>query len=170
MTEILTPVETTRPAGSTSTTARPVRSRFRPHPADVAAVVFYVGLAAFVLARQWKHLGTGYLVRSGQDQTMWEWFFAVAARSLVHLENPLSSDLQNYPLGVNLMGNTAMFGISIPLAPVTLLFGPNVTFTLALTLGLSGTAIAWYWVFSRHVVSSRLAAAVGGGLCGFAPA
>ncbi|PBC45731.1 glycosyl transferase [Rhodococcus sp. ACS1] len=170
MTEILTPVETTRPAGSTSTTARPVRSRFRPHPADVAAVVFYVGLAAFVLARQWKHLGTGYLVRSGQDQTMWEWFFAVAARSLVRLENPLSSDLQNYPLGVNLMGNTAMFGISIPLAPVTLLFGPNVTFTLALTLGLSGTAIAWYWVFSRHVVSSRLAAAVGGGLCGFAPA
>ncbi|RZK96094.1 MAG: glycosyl transferase [Rhodococcus sp. (in: high G+C Gram-positive bacteria)] len=170
MTEILTQVETTRPAESTSTTARPLRSRIRPHPADAAAVVFYVGLAAFVLARQWKHLGTGYLVRSGQDQTMWEWFFAVAARSLVHLENPLSSDLQNYPLGVNLMGNTAMFGISIPLAPVTLLFGPNVTFTLALTLGLSGTAIAWYWVFSRHVVSSRFAAVVGGGLCGFAPA
>ncbi|TQC50680.1 glycosyl transferase [Rhodococcus sp. WS4] len=170
MTEILTQVETTRPAESTSTTARPLRSRIRPHPADAAAVIFYVGLAVFVLARQWKHLGTGYLVRSGQDQTMWEWFFAVAARSLVHLENPLSSDLQNYPLGVNLMGNTAMFGISIPLAPVTLLFGPNVTFTLALTLGLSGTAIAWYWVFSRHVVSSRFAAAVGGGLCGFAPA
>ncbi|MFC9550747.1 glycosyl transferase [Rhodococcus sp. NPDC056960] len=170
MTEILTQVETTRPAETTSTTARPLRSRLRPHPADAAAVVFYAGLAVFVLVRQWKHLGTGYLVRSGQDQTMWEWFFAVAARSLVHLENPLSSDLQNYPLGVNLMGNTAMFGISIPLSPVTLLFGPTVTFTLALTLGLSGTAIAWYWVFSRHVVSSRFAAAVGGGLCGFAPA
>ncbi|WP_072689131.1 glycosyl transferase [Rhodococcus marinonascens] len=171
MTEFLTEVETTTPkASATSAAIRRLRSRFPPHPGDVAAVAFYVGLAGFVLSHQWKHLGTGYLVRSGQDQTMWEWFFAVAARSLIHLENPLSSDLQNYPLGVNLMSNTAMFGISIPLAPVTLLFGPNVTFTLALTLGLSGTAAAWYWVFSRHVVSSRLAAAVGGGLCGFGPA
>ncbi|MHA4852523.1 glycosyl transferase [Rhodococcus sp. MSC1_016] len=171
MTEILTDVGTPQRSLSTPTeTPGPVRSRIRPHPADVAAVAFFVGLAVFVLVRQWKHLGTGYLVRSGQDQTMWEWFFAVAAHSVVHLENPLSSDLQNYPLGVNLMGNTAMFGISIPLAPVTLLFGPGVTFTLALTLGLSGTAIAWYWLFSRHVVASRFAAAVGGVVCGFAPA
>nr|WP_230990062.1 hypothetical protein [Rhodococcus oxybenzonivorans] len=170
MTDILTDVG--RPQRSLRTPTEipgPERSRTRPHPADVAAVAFFVGLAVFVLVRQWKHLGTGYLVRSGQDQTMWEWFFAVAAHSVVHLENPLSSDLQNYPLGVNLMGNTAMFGISIPLAPVTLLFGPGVTFTLALTLGLSGTAIAWYWLFSRHVVASRFAAAVGGVVCGFAP-
>ncbi|WP_070380003.1 glycosyl transferase [Rhodococcus sp. WMMA185] len=171
MTEILTQIDT-KPskARATGTAIRRLRSRLNPHPGDVVAVIFYVGLAVFVLSRQWKHLGTGYLVHSGQDQTMWEWFFAVAARSVVHLENPLSSDLQNYPLGVNLMGNTAMFGLSIPLAPVTLLFGPTVTFTLALTLGLSGTAAAWYWVFSRHVVSSRFAAAVGGSLCGFAPA
>ncbi|MEV0947149.1 glycosyl transferase [Rhodococcus sp. NPDC049939] len=171
MTEILADAETTTPnASATSTAIRRLRSRFPPHPGDVAAVAFYVGLAGFVLSNQWKHLGTGYLVNSGQDQTMWEWFFAVAARSLVHLENPLFSDLQNYPLGVNLMSNTAMFGVSIPLAPVTLLFGPGVTFTFVLALGLSGTAAAWYWVFSRHVVSSRFAAAVGGGLCGFAPA
>ncbi|MFZ2175884.1 MAG: glycosyl transferase [Rhodococcus sp. (in: high G+C Gram-positive bacteria)] len=176
MTETLTEVETGRPHVGAPTTAttltrRPLRSHLlRPAPADVAAVVFFTGLAGFVLARQWKNLGTGYLVRSGQDQTMWEWFFAVAAHSVARLENPLTSDLQNYPLGVNLMGNTAMFGISVPLAPITLLFGPNVTFTLALTLGLAGTAIAWYWVFSRHVVSSRFAAATGGAVCGFAPA
>ncbi|QCQ93197.1 DUF6541 family protein [Rhodococcus sp. SGAir0479] len=156
---------------TTDTTTAPARTRrFHVTPADVAATSSFVVLALFVLARQWKHLGDGYLVSSGQDQTMWEWFFAVTAHSLANLENPLSSTLQNYPLGVNLMANTAMFGVSIPLAPVTLLFGPTVTFTLALTLGLSGTATAWYWVLSRHVVTSKFAAAVGGVFCGFAPA
>jgi len=32
---------------------------------------------------------------------------------------PLLSTLQNHPLGVNMMANTAMFGLSVPLAPVT---------------------------------------------------
>ncbi|NLG54934.1 MAG: YfhO family protein [Rhodococcus sp.] len=163
-----------RPSPSTRPAPRPSRlaqlRQWRPHPGDVTAVAFFVGLALFVLYRQWRNLGTGYLLRSGQDQNMWEWFFSVAAHSVVNLENPLGSDLQNYPLGVNLMGNTAMFGFSIPFAPITLAFGPTVTFTLALTIGLAGTAIAWYWVLSRHVVSSRFAAAVGGVVCGFAPA
>lgn len=156
---------------STTTITTPARTRrFHVTPADAVATASFVALALFVLGRQWKHLGTGYLITSGQDQTMWEWFFAVTAHSLANFENPLSSTLQNYPLGVNLMANTAMFGVSVPLAPVTLLFGPTVTFTLALTLGLSGTATAWYWVLSRHVVTSKFAAAVGGVFCGFAPA
>lgn len=164
-------VDDSATATATTTTTAPVRTRRFPiTPIDLVVAASFVALAVFVLGRQWKHLGNGYLVTSGQDQTMWEWFFAVTAHSLVHLENPLSSTLQNYPLGVNLMANTAMFGVSIPLAPVTLLFGPSVTFTLALTLGLSGTATAWYWVLSRHVVTSRFAAAVGGVFCGFAPA
>ena len=39
-----------------------------------------------------------------------------------------------------------------------------------LTAGLAGTAAGWYWVFSRHLVPNRTAAAVGGAFCGFAPA
>jgi hypothetical protein len=38
-----------------------------------------------------------------------------------------------------------------------------------MTLGLTGTAAGWYWVF-RQVVGSRTGAAVGGAFCGFAPA
>ncbi len=41
---------------------------------------------------------------------------------------------------------------------------------LGLTLGLAGTAAAWYWVLSRHLVTSRVAAWIGGLWCGFAPA
>lgn len=136
---------------------------------DLAAAASFTALAVFVLERQWRAPNTGYLVGSGQDQRMWEWFFAVAAHSITHFDNPLGSAAQNYPQGVNLMANTAMFGVSIPLAPVTLLFGPTATWTLVMTAGLAGTAFAWYWLLSRYAVQSRGAAAVGGLFCGFAP-
>lgn len=148
----------------------PARRRPRVARADVIAGLGYLALAAVVMSGQWRDTGSGYLIKSGQDQTMWEWFFAVTAHAVAHLENPLGTNLQNFPAGVNMMANTAMFGVGVPLTPITLLFGPTVTFVLVLTLGLAGTAYAWYWLFSRELVSSRFAAAVGGLFCGFAPA
>ncbi|MFJ4656178.1 glycosyl transferase [Nocardia sp. NPDC088792] len=147
-----------------------VARRIRMARADLVVAAGYVSLAVLVLSGQWRNTGSGYLVKSGQDQTMWEWFFAVTAHQVAHLHNPLGTNLQNYPDGVNMMANTAMFGVGVPLTPVTLLFGPTVTFVLVLTMGLSGTAFAWYWLFSRELVTSRVAAAVGGLFCGFAPA
>ncbi|WP_228817068.1 glycosyl transferase [Nocardia transvalensis] len=129
-----------------------------------------MALAVFVLSGQWRDTEHGYLFKSGQDQTMWEWFFAETAHAVAHLDNPLGTRLQNFPDGVNMMANTAMFGVGVPLTPVTLLFGPTVTFVLVLTVGLAATAFAWYWLFSRELVRSRFAAAVGGLFCGFAPA
>ncbi|TSE00737.1 glycosyl transferase [Skermania sp. ID1734] len=154
-------------ATSTVDRTTPIKRRWL-WPDWIAAVV-YLTAAGAVLSGQWRDLTNGYLAKSGQDQTMWEWFFAVAAHSVAHLENPLGTTLQNFPLGVNMMANTAMFGVSIPLAPITLAFGPTVTFALVLTLGLFSTALAWYWLFSRHLVS-RGAAFLGGALCGFCPA
>ncbi|MFB7720784.1 glycosyl transferase [Nocardia sp. NPDC056100] len=147
-----------------------VAHRVRAARADLIAAAGYLSLAVLVLSGQWLHTDRGYLIKSGQDQTMWEWFFAVTAHKIAHLENPLGTGLQNYPDGVNMMANTAMFGVGVPLTPVTLLFGPTVTFVLVLTLGLFGTAFAWYWLFSRELVTSKFAAAVGGLFCGFAPA
>ncbi|MFC7450445.1 glycosyl transferase [Rhodococcus daqingensis] len=156
---------------TTSSSARAVVGRLRGYwtGADLAAALAFTAMAVVVLVRQWRSPTVGYLIGSGQDQRMWEWFFAVAAHSVTRLENPLGTVLQNYPHGVNLMANTAMFGVSIPLAPVTLLFGPTATWTLVLTAGLAGTAFAWYWLLSRYAVRSRAAAAVGGAFCGFAP-
>ncbi|MET9489276.1 glycosyl transferase [Nocardia sp. NPDC006630] len=158
-------------------TVAPVRTRqqrvaglLRLARADLFVATGYLSLAVLVLSGQWLHTDRGYLIKSGQDQTMWEWFFAVTAHKVAHLQNPLGTGLQNYPDGVNMMANTAMFGVGVPLTPVTLLFGPTVTFVLVLTLGLFGTAFAWYWLFSRELVTSKFAAAVGGVFCGFAPA
>jgi hypothetical protein len=146
------------------------RRRIRVDRSDLVVSVGYLALAVTVLSGQWRNTHSGYLIKSGQDQTMWEWFFAVTAHSVAHLENPLGTNLQNFPAGVNMMANTAMFGVGVPLTPVTLLFGPTVTFVLVLTLGLVSTAFAWYWLFSRELVQSRLAAGIGGLFCGFAPA
>ncbi|GAB2987015.1 glycosyl transferase [Amycolatopsis acidiphila] len=143
--------------------------RRRWNRADSIVGLCYL-LAAFVIyAGLWGNLSSGYLYNSAQDQNMWEWFFSTTAHSVWHLQNPLESVLQNYPDGVNMMANTAMLGLSIPLSPITMLFGPTVTWAIALTGGLAGTSFAWYWVFSRHLVTSRVAAAVGGVFCGFAP-
>lgn len=151
-------------------TPQRVLRRVRSARTDLIVATGYLSLAVLVLSGQWLHTDRGYLIKSGQDQTMWEWFFAVTAHRIAHLENPLGTVLQNYPDGVNMMANTAMFGVGVPLTPVTLLFGPTVTFVLVLTLGLFGTAFAWYWLFSREVVQSKFAAAIGGLFCGFAPA
>ncbi|MFI6167829.1 glycosyl transferase [Nocardia sp. NPDC051052] len=158
----------------TTGTSTPVRKRrlprIRVNPVDLVPAFGYLVLAVVVLSGQWRNTQSGYLIKSGQDQTMWEWFFAVTAHSVAHLENPLGTTLQNFPAGVNMMANTAMFGVGVPLTPITLLFGPTVTFVLVLTLGLATTALAWYWLFSRELVESRIAAGIGGLFCGFAPA
>jgi len=138
-------------------------------PADTWIMFAYLLFAFILFNGLWLDLNHGYMWNSASDQNMWEWFFSVTADNVLHLRNPLISDFQNYPLGVNMMSNTAMLGLSIPLAPVTLTFGPTVTWAIALTGGVAGSAAAWYWVFSRHLVRSRTAAAIGGAVCGFAP-
>lgn len=141
----------------------------RVRPADKAVVLGYVLLSVWLFHGLWADLDRRYLLDSGQDQNQWEWFFAVTAHHVFELENPFFTTLQNAPLGVNLMANTAMLGLAVPLAPVTALFGPAVTWALVLTGGLAGTAAAWYWLLLKRFVRSRRAAALGGALCAFAP-
>ncbi|MBB1157395.1 glycosyl transferase [Amycolatopsis sp. DR6-1] len=143
--------------------------RMRRSWADAGIIGAYLAFSVLLFGGLWADLGQGYLWNSASDQNLWEWFFAVTAKSVQHLENPLTSSLQNYPLGVNMMANTAMLGVGVPLTPITLAFGPTVTWAIVLTGSLAGSAAAWYWVFSRHVVRHRVSAAIGGAFAGFAP-
>ncbi|HEX6686992.1 MAG TPA: hypothetical protein VF062_29775 [Candidatus Limnocylindrales bacterium] len=132
-------------------------------------VLTLFGLAAgFVTARLWGHPRTRLLINE-QDQIFFQWVLAHGARVARGAQYPFFTELLNAPDGVNLMANTSVLGLGVPLAPITWIFGAEVSFIVALTAGLCGTAFAWYWVLSRHVVTSRVAAAVGGLFCGFAP-
>ncbi|MDT3397419.1 glycosyltransferase family 2 protein [Streptomyces sp. B1866] len=141
----------------------------RLRPADRLALTLFLLGAVWLYKGLWMGPNHRYISDSGQDQNQWEWFFSVTAHNVGHLDNPLFTHLQNAPLGVNLMANTVMLGLSVPLAPVTALFGPGVTWALVLTGGLAGTAAAWYWLLVRRFVTSRLAAALGAALAAFAP-
>ncbi|MEV8530748.1 dolichyl-phosphate beta-glucosyltransferase [Streptomyces sp. NPDC051211] len=135
----------------------------------LAVAALYLLAALFLYRHRWADLQGTYLADSGQDQNQWEWFFAVTADNLSHLRNPLFTRLQGMPDGVNLMGNTVMLGLSVPLAPLTLLAGPEFTLALVFTLGIAGTAWAWYRLIRRWLVAGRWAAAAGGALAAFAP-
>ncbi|MEV4439873.1 glycosyltransferase [Streptomyces sp. NPDC049577] len=159
-----------RPTAYATVLADLIRLR-RPvvRPVDLTVAGLFLLLSFFLYGGLWSDLGRGYLADSGSDQQQWEWFFAVTADNVSHLHNPLFTGLQNAPLGVNLMANTVMLGLSVPLTPLTLAFGPHVTWAVVLTGGLAVTALAWYWLIARRFVRSRWAAALGGGFCAFAP-
>ncbi|WP_254886185.1 dolichyl-phosphate beta-glucosyltransferase [Streptomyces sp. NA02950] len=142
----------------------------RIRAADRAVVLGYLLVSVVLFHGLWRDPRHRYLIDGGQDQNQWEWFFAVTADNVFALRDPFFTTLQNAPSGVNLMANTTMLGLSVPLAPVTAVFGPAMTWALVLTAGLAATAAAWYWLLLRRFVTSRRAAALGGGLCAFAPA
>ncbi|HET8683557.1 MAG TPA: hypothetical protein VFM54_17060 [Micromonosporaceae bacterium] len=136
---------------------------------DLLAVAAYAAVAFYVTAGFWANPARRTSGVNPADQALFEWFLANAARSVKHLENPLFSNRLDVPEGINLMANGSVLGMAVPLTPVTLLWGPSVAYVVMLTLIFLATATAWYVVLSRHVVTSRLAAFVGGAFCAFAP-
>ncbi len=136
---------------------------------DLAVIAAYVATALHVLSGLIGRTSTGYLSQGVQDHQAFEWYFGASAHNVATLSNPLFSDRQNFPDGVNLMANAAVTGLGIPLAPLTLATSAHVTFFVVELLGLAGTAAAWFWFFRRRGLG-RTAAAVGGWFAGFAPA
>ncbi|MFE9691188.1 hypothetical protein [Micromonospora sp. NPDC005806] len=151
-------------------TAQPRPWRWTPGRQDLAVNGVFLVAALWVTCRIWADPAGRVAPLYSGDPAQVQFFLAHSVRVVLHGEFPFYTDQFNYPDGVNLMANTAILALGIPMVPVTLLFGPAVSFVTLVTLGLAGTAAAWYRVLSRHVVRTRLAAAVGAWFCGFSPA
>ena len=149
--------------------SRHARPRRRPARADVLAIGAYVLLGVFVCLNYWGDVNNRVSSHLPTDHSWFEWLFAHGAYSVRHLENPLFTARQNAPDGVNMMANTSLLGVTLPLAPLTMLLGPQVMYALYLGGALAATAGTSYWMLSRHLVRSRAAAFVGGAFLGFAP-
>jgi hypothetical protein len=136
---------------------------------DAGVAIGFLAFAAWLGHGLWPDPATRTLALNPSDQVLIEWFLAVDTRLLAG-EHGLVTDRLNAPAGVNLLANAASPLLGLLLAPVTLTLGAPVSFAV-LTIGnLAGTATAWYLLFSRTLGAGRVAAAVGGGFCGFAPA
>ncbi|WP_207915457.1 hypothetical protein [Micromonospora sp. 15K316] len=143
--------------------------RRRPARADLLALGAYVVLGVLVCLNYWGDVQGRVSSHLPTDHSWFEWLFAHGAYSVRHLENPLFTMRQNAPLGVNMMANTSLLGVTLPLAPLTMLLGPQVMYALYLGGALAATAATSYWMLSRHLVRSRAAAFAGGAFLGFAP-
>ncbi|MCO1598751.1 hypothetical protein M8C17_26740 [Micromonospora sp. RHAY321] len=140
----------------------------RRHRADLLVALFFTLLAGWLTHGLWPDPAGRVMALNPEDQALYEWFLAVDARALLG-DFSLLTDRLNAPDGVNLMANTTVIALGIVCAPVTLLLGAPVTFALLAAVNLAGTAVAWYLLFRRALRARRLAAALGGGLCGFGP-
>lgn len=169
-TDNATLVKNSSPTGEDEPADEPVPMR----PQDVRrgdwlAAAGYLLMALVVTSKLWLHPNGVMLRENRQDNIQFEWVLLNSVRTLRHLSDPFFTDLFNAPFGVNLMANTSVWGLAIPVAPATALLGPSVAFRIMLTGAYLGTALAWYHVLSRYVVSQRVAAFVGAGFCAFAP-
>ncbi|MFG1993294.1 hypothetical protein ACGFJ7_25275 [Actinoplanes sp. NPDC048988] len=142
----------------------------RRGPADIWAFLSYAVLSVLVMSQLWRDPNGRLLAGNRDDHNIFLFMIAHAERVVFAGENPFHSSRLNVPDGVNMMANTAVLALGLPLAPVSHFLGVGVTVVLLITLGLAGTAAAWYWVLSRHLVTSRVAAWIGGLWCGFCPA
>jgi hypothetical protein len=137
---------------------------------DLCVLVVSLVGALWVTARGWRDITGQFLGSRPSDHSFNEWMLSYQAHAVSHLDNPFFTTLQNAPDGVNLVANVGLQLPGIPLAPLTLLAGPQYTYIVVITLNLAATASAWYWVLSRHFLRSRGAALLGGLFCAFAPA
>ncbi|HEY6748110.1 MAG TPA: hypothetical protein VI357_20640 [Mycobacteriales bacterium] len=147
--------------------SRPARWLLR-YGADWAVGLAFALLAAWLTHGLWPAPAGRALALNQQDQVLYEWLLANDARVLSG-DVGLLADGLNAPDGVNLLANTSVIALGVLLAPVTVLFGAPTTFALLAAGNLALTALAWYLLYTRTLGAGRPAAALGAGLCGFAP-
>jgi hypothetical protein len=128
-------------------------------------------LAAVLLTwRLWADPASRVQVGDLGDLDQFSWFLRYSATAVSHGHLPaLVTTTLNAPHDVNLLWNTSFLLPGMVLTPVTLLAGPQVSLTVALTLGFAGSAASLFFVLRRWGASIS-AAALGGAVYGFSPA
>jgi hypothetical protein len=102
------------------------------------------------------------------DTSLFTWFLEWPAYALAHGHNLFYSTALFHPGGIDVLSNTSVLAIGVPLAPVTWIFGPVATLNVASTLAPVLSALAMFWLLGRWVRWAP-AAFVGGLVFGFSP-
>jgi hypothetical protein len=116
----------------------------RHWPREVAVLAAFIVAGIIVTWPRATYLA-GRMPASG-DQALYVWSFWWVAHQIVHLGNPWFTSYLAAPVGIQLGFDTLMPLLGAVMAPVTLIFGPAVTFNL-LAIVLPGlTCYAMYRV------------------------
>ncbi|GIM86281.1 hypothetical protein [Salinispora arenicola] len=154
---------------SVVSTPTPPSRVHRNRRADLIVTLIALALAVWVTSGLWRDPNGRTITVNSSDQALFEWLLAFGGHALTHGQNPLFTHMINFPDGVNLAVNTSITVYAAVFAPLTYLIGPPATFLVILTLNLTATAVAWYWLLNRQFTRSPLAAGLGGLFIGFSP-
>src|SRR5438270_9010647 len=121
-------------AASTGPSGAPVPGTWRRIRPDLLVTAVYLLGGLWLTIHLWIDIDHRVLASFPPDQYQFEFWLAHSAHALVHWQNPFFTGQLNYPAGVNMMANTGTFAMTMPLVPVTLLFGPHVSFAVMATL------------------------------------
>jgi hypothetical protein len=130
--------------------------------------VVYLALSGLLWWHVWSTHPTSVTTCGCGDPALFLWFLEWPAYALAHGHNPFYSTALFHPGGIDLLSNTSVLGIGLPLAPVTWLFGPVATLNVASTLTPALSALAMCWLLRRWV-RWWPSAFIGGLLYGFSP-
>jgi hypothetical protein len=128
-------------------------------------VVLSLGLFGVHIIR---HLDSRIVASDPIDSSQFMWFLAWWPHALLHGLNPFVTHVMFVPDGFNLTWATSMPGPSLLLAPITLAFGPAVTWNV---IQLASPALSAWTAFllCRHVTRRTAPSLVGGYIFGFSP-
>jgi hypothetical protein len=145
----------------------------QPGPRSRAPYLVLAGYllgAIYVTLRLWRDPASLSQAGDPHDVDQMAWFMRYSEHAIAHFHLPaLVTGAMNAPHTVNLMWNTSLLLPGIVMAPVTHLFGPQVSLNLLLVIGFAGSAASMYFVLRRWQASIS-GAALGGALYGFSPA
>jgi hypothetical protein len=128
----------------------------------------YLGLGVLLWGEAWTRGAATHTLCGCGDPALFLWFFQWPATALAHGYNPFYSTALFHPHGINLLAQTSVLGISLPLVPVTWIWGPVAALNVASTITPALTAFIAFAVFRRWV-HWMPAAYLGGLLFGFSP-
>jgi hypothetical protein len=136
---------------------------------QLVVLLGFLGLAVLLLGSIWTSPATRTLGGGVGDPGLFAWFLRWTPFAAGRHISPFASDYLNHPDGINLMWNTWMPLPGLLLSPLTLLFGPVLTFNVLVTVAYGLSAWSAYLAIHRYVPSHG-AAACGGLVYGFSPA
>jgi hypothetical protein len=141
---------------------------WRPWMTLAAVGGAYLALGFVLWVRAWADGASTHTLCGCGDPALFLWFFQWPATALAHGHNPFFSTALFHPMGMNLLAQTSVTGLTIPLVPVTWIWGPVASLNVASTVVPALTAFSAFVVLRRWV-SWTPAAFLGGLLYGFSP-
>ncbi len=154
--------------GPGSNDVRTARSGWPRWRVLAVAGLLYFALSAFLWIHAWADGATTHTLCGCGDPALFLWFFQWPATALAHGQNPFFSTAMFHPEGINLLSQTSVEGLTLPLVPVTWIWGPVASLNVAATLTPALTAFFAFVVIRRWAPWTP-AAFVGGLLYGFSP-